>query len=66
MRSEDLGGLIIIVLAMVLVIYPAMGFLFLALWNEAIVPILGLQVINIWQSLGILLVLCIIGSFFKK
>lgn len=66
MKSNNLGSLIIIVLVMMAVIYPAMGFLFLALWNGVIVPVFGLQLINIWQSLGILAVLYIVGNFFKK
>lgn len=56
-----LAGTGIIALIVAIVAYP-----FMWLWNWLMPAIFGLGTISIWQSIGILVFLSIIGSFFKR
>lgn len=54
------------ILALGLAFYALMSWVFEVAWNWVVPSIFHLTTITFWESAVILLLLCIIGSFFKR
>ena len=45
--------------------YILMGWLFSSLWNFALVPVLNVNIMNIWQGMAVMWILSIISKILR-
>lgn len=67
---DDLGcgGAILALLGVLLLVFAIMcfeGWILMLLWNWLLVSLFGISTIGFWQGVGLILLLNLIGGFFK-
>ena len=67
---DDLGcgGAILVLLGVLLLAFAIMcfeGWILMLLWNWLLVSLFGISTIGFWQGVGLILLLNLIGGFFK-
>lgn len=67
---DDLGcgGAILVLLGILLLAFAIMcfeGWILMLLWNWLLVSLFGISTIGFWQGVGLILLLNLIGGFFK-
>lgn len=67
---DDLGcgGAVLVLLGVLLLAFAIMcfeGWILMLLWNWLLVSLFGISTIGFWQGVGLILLLNLIGSFFK-
>jgi hypothetical protein len=71
MRSFFAGltafGMILVIIAIIIGLFMVCPYVFMLLWNW-LVPLFwaAAPILTFWQSVGIIILLAIVGSFFKK
>ena len=69
--DKDIKKKVVKVLAVITTIlliigcYILMGWLFSSLWNFALVPVLNVNTMNIWQGMAVMWILSIIGKILR-
>ena len=62
------GGAILVLLGVLLLAFALMcfeGWILMLLWNWLLVSLFGISTIGFWQGVGLILLLNLIGGFFK-
>lgn len=62
------GGAILVLLGILLLAFAIMcfeGWILMLLWNWLLVSLFGISTIGFWQGVGLILLLNLIGGFFK-
>jgi hypothetical protein len=58
--------LLFILLFWIFIINPVSALVLMLLWNNILVPLVHVGVIGFWQSLGLVLLLSFVSSFFRS
>ena len=57
------GAILILLLAFAIICFK--GWILMLLWNWLLVSLVGISTIGFWQGVGLILLLNLIGGFFK-
>lgn len=66
--NRFMAGFIIFLISMVVLflVFLIPGVIFWAVWNWVMVGVFGLPVLSLWHTLGLLILISIVGGFFKS